>query len=186
MHKKEFFCFFNNINDFFQGHQIIRFGVRLTDNDPIRYDYHFSKGKYFILYDSLECGDKNIIVENGNCFFCFSFFIKDYFPKKLSKKEFDNLVNKVQNLYLFTDKRKNNYICSFEDLKMNFNFDYELKNAIYLFNYIELIQYSYNHNFFSLNSVLKFLKPHIQGILNISKKSIEILKNYHLFNHPIE
>jgi len=150
--------------DFFQGHLLIR------------NDINFLSDKFFILYDSFKCGNKEIAIKNGKALFCFSFHISDIFPEKRSKKEVDELAEKIQNILLFTEPKRNNYICPFEEIKNKLNYNLKLSRAKYFDNHIELIQYSYKYGLFYLDSIPKVLRKHIQYTLNTPKDVLDALK----------
>jgi hypothetical protein len=167
MYVLEFLCFFNKISDYYQAY------------DKIFLEFSCVCKKDFILYKSVKCKNNLIEVKGGNVLFGFHFEVNNYFPKKRSNEKVDEIAQKVRNLNFFIDEGMNNYICFIQDLDNQLNNLYELENARYFSNQPELIQYSFKHKLFSIDSIPDKIKGNIEEILAYSKGVIKALKRFH-------
>jgi hypothetical protein len=133
-----FYCFFSNIEEYYNAMEFISLKT------PFAISY------YFILQEPIGCGDTKIEVRKGETFFCFvcyEIYYKDI-PERIKRA-----ASEIQALNYFTDASRRNYICRTTALDCEWDEDLKLKKAQYFEDDFELTWYCYTHDLIDMDSL---------------------------------
>ena len=146
-----FYCFFDNISDYLKGYDYagLSFGLRAI----ITRDW--------ILLESIECAETIIKVPNNAILYGFSIIIKAENPDEIDPPPLREI--KEQPIF------KNAIICNSNDIDIQRDNHGRLPQGKYFdeSGHIGLVQYAFNHNYFTLDDVSGLQKEIVEKILNI-------------------
>lgn len=133
-----FYCCFSSIEDYYNA------------KDWISLKTFFTISYYFILKESIGCGDAQVEVKEGEtmfCFVCWNLYHKNT-PEKVM-----HLASEIQSLEFFTDPSRNNYIYPTTAFECEWDDDLRLKKAKYFEDDFELTGYCYTHDLIDMESL---------------------------------